>query len=119
MQPEIVPDQAVRGRVRAIGSAQIEEGPILEKDQMASGPEEPDGLRDPAVRITPYAGTVLGEREVKGRVRQRNLLGIAMQEREAEAVLPLEQATVLDGAGSRPEAFPHDEFVDRVVPVTS
>jgi RND superfamily putative drug exporter len=34
--------------------------------------------------------------------------------REIEAVLPLEQATVLDGAGSRPEAFPHDEFVDRV-----
>src|SRR5712692_9602492 len=90
MQPEVVPDQPVRGRILAVGSAQIEEGAILEKDQMAPGPEEPDRLRDPAIRITPYAGAVLGEREIEARVRQRDLLGIAMQEREAEAVLPLE-----------------------------
>src|SRR5712692_5241065 len=90
MQPEVVADKTVRGWILTIGSAQIEEGAILEKDQMAPGPEEPDRLRDPAVGITPYAGAVLGEREIEARVRQRNLLGIAMQEREAEAVLPLE-----------------------------
>jgi uncharacterized protein (DUF2267 family) len=34
--------------------------------------------------------------------------------REIEALLPLEQAAALDGAGTRPEAFPYDEFIGRV-----
>ncbi|MCW3048989.1 MAG: superfamily drug exporter, partial [Solirubrobacterales bacterium] len=34
--------------------------------------------------------------------------------REIEALLPLEQAAAPDDTGSRPEAFPYEEFVDRV-----
>src|SRR6266850_155824 len=99
MQPEVVSDQTVRGGIFAIRSAESEEGAVLQEDQMAAGPQEPHGLGDPAVGIAPYARAVLGDGEIETGVGQRDLLGVAMQEREAEAVLSLERAGRLELLG--------------------
>src|SRR5438094_2595049 len=99
MQPEVVSDQTVRGRIFAVRGAESEEGAVLQEDQMATGPQEPHGLGDPAVGIAPYARAVLGDGEIEARVGQRDLLGVAVQEREAETVLSLEPSGRLELLG--------------------
>src|SRR5256885_16590483 len=89
MQPEVVSDQTVRGRIFGVRGAESEEGAVLQEDQMASGPQEPHALGDPAVGIAPYARAVLGDGEIEARVGQRDLLGVAVQDRKAETVLSL------------------------------
>src|SRR5947199_10597780 len=96
MQPEVVSDQTVRGRIFAVRGAESEEGAVLQEDQMATGPQEPHGLEDPQVGIAPYARAELGAAEIEARVGNRDLPGVALQGPEADAQPPLGDAAALD-----------------------
>ena len=57
---------------------------LRRKTSRPPGPEEPRGLGDPAVRVDPDRGAVLGEREVEALVRQARLGRVGLDERELD-----------------------------------
>src|SRR5215211_1426505 len=65
-------------------SAQREQRRVAEKDEPATGAEEARRLRDPAVRVGPDRGAVLGYREVERRIGQGNGLADALTGLEVE-----------------------------------
>jgi RND superfamily putative drug exporter len=74
------------------------------------------GSRDFVEEVARRSGRTPGEAHTLTRATLRTLAE-RIPEREAReirALLPPEPATALDGAASRPEAFPYDEFIDRV-----
>ena len=69
--------------------AQDQQRRVGEEHEPPARAQQPRGLRDPALRLAPQARAVLREREVEARVGQRDRLGVALDERELEAVLGL------------------------------
>ena len=53
-----------------------------EEDEPTARSEQPGRLRDPAVRIAPDGGAILGEGEVEALVPERRTLGVRVHERE-------------------------------------
>jgi RND superfamily putative drug exporter len=72
--------------------------------------------RDFMAEVAQRSGTTPAEADALTTATLRTL-GERIPEREVreiEALLPPEPAAALDGGASRPEAFPYDEFVERV-----
>src|SRR5919202_6763216 len=79
-----------------LGHAQHENRAVDEKDELATGPEDAGSLGNPAVRVTPDAGSIFADGEVETGVGQRDLLGIAVDEREGQVELLLQRAGRLE-----------------------
>src|SRR3954469_17151531 len=88
-EAELRPHQPVGRDQRARRGAHEQQRGVGEEDEPPARPQQPRGLGDPALRLAPQAGAVLGEGEVEARVGERDRLGVALDERELEAVLGL------------------------------
>ena len=66
---------------------------VGQEDEPPAGAQKAPRLRDPLVRVAPKARPVLGDGEVEARIRQRHLFGVAVNEREVQAVLGLHPAS--------------------------
>src|SRR5215467_6091830 len=91
MQAEGVPPQTLRRRAVVVGQAQGEEGAVLEEDEVPARPQEPRGLRHPAIRIAPEARPVFRQREIEAGIGQRHTLRVAVEKGKVETVLFLER----------------------------
>src|ERR671935_1084995 len=97
MHPKVVAHEPLlcRNTLR-VRHAQHENRGVDEEDELATGSEEAGSLGDPAVRVTPDAGPIFAEGEVETGVGQRDLLGIAVDEREGQAELLLQRTGRLE-----------------------
>ena len=77
--------------VAQLRGAEHQEGGVPQEDQPAARAQEARRLGDPAVRVAPDRGAVLADGEVERGVREGDRLGARLEEREDEAVLPLER----------------------------
>ena len=68
--------------VRVVRCAEIEQRRVRQKDEPSPGPEQPRGLGDPLVRVGPQRRTVLGDRKIEGRIRQRHRFARSLHQRE-------------------------------------
>src|SRR5215470_15243537 len=96
VQAEVVPHQAVGRGIFAVGGAQVEEDAVLEEDELAPRAQEAGGLGNPAVRVAPDAGAVFGQGQIEAGIRQRDGLGVSVDQRKVEPVLALERAGGLE-----------------------
>src|SRR5919198_1217584 len=97
MHPKVVAHEPLlcRNTLR-VRHAQHENRAVDEEDELATGSEEAGSLGNPAVRVTPDAGPVFADGEVETGVGQRDLLGIAVDEREGKAELLLQRTGRLE-----------------------
>ena len=70
--------------------AQRRQVAVGQEDQPPSRPQEPGRLRQPALGVAPRGGSVLAHDEVEASARQRNPLGIRLDQREDRAELALQ-----------------------------
>ena len=93
MKPAIGPEHGVRRRLLGVRHAQHQDRGVDEKDEPASGPQQPRRLRDPAVGVGPDRGAIFGDREVEACVRVRHDLRVAVEQREVQSVFGLQAAS--------------------------
>ena len=89
--PKCAADEAVLGRHLLVRRAEHEERGVPQEDEPAARAQQARGLGDPAVRVAPDRGAVLADREVERGVREGDRLRARLEEREDEAVLPLQR----------------------------
>src|SRR5688572_1406244 len=70
--------------------AQRRQVAVGHEDQPPSWPQEPGRLREPTLRVAPRGGSVLAQDEVEPSARQRNPLGVPLNERKGWAELALQ-----------------------------
>jgi hypothetical protein len=87
-----VAQPVARGEAVFCRHAQHEEGRVHEEDEGSAGTQEPDRFWNPARRVLPQAGAVLGDHQVEARIRIGYLLRVAVDQRKREAVLTLQPA---------------------------
>src|SRR4029077_13538738 len=87
-----------------VGRAENDERGVAEEDELAARTQQPSRLRDPAVRVGPDRGAVLGDDEVEGLVRQRHVLSERLHEFEPEPETLLTTPRGLELCGSRVDA---------------
>src|ERR671935_182511 len=97
MHPKVVAHEPLlcRNTLR-LRHAQHENRAVDEEDELATGSQEAGSLGKPAVRVTPDAGPIFADGEVETGVGQRDLLGIAVDEREGKAELLLQRTGRLE-----------------------
>src|SRR4051794_24242936 len=86
VEAELRAREAVRGDLGPGRRAEDDEDGVGEEDEPAARAQQPRGLGDPALGLAPQARPVLRQREVEARVRERDGLGVGLDQRELEAV---------------------------------
>ena len=92
LEPAEAPLRALErlaGRRLLVGRAEDRERAVAEEPEAPAGPQQPMRLGQPAVRVAPDAGPVLGHGEVEALRRERDVLGARLDERELEPELLL------------------------------
>ena len=105
----VLPVEPVQAALRALERlgralevrAENRERRVAQEDELAAGSKQARGLGDPLVRVAPDRRAVLGDDDVERRVRERDLLGVRLEERELDPGLALHLPRGLELRGGR------------------
>jgi hypothetical protein len=83
---EIWTQEPVTGRrIGIIREREHGDHAVGEEDELPGRAQQPSRLGNPPVRVTPDAGAVLGDRQIKAPVGGGNLLGVTVPKRELQS----------------------------------
>src|SRR5206468_11040827 len=91
---EVRTKETIGGLETVIGEGKRQQVRVPVANEPPAGAQDPGGLRDPAIRITPDDRAVLTYRKVERTVGERGSFRISMDEGERDAELSLEAQSI-------------------------
>src|SRR5918993_1849010 len=90
--PLLRPQQAIHCVSPVFRHAHCRLDAVGQEYESSAWPEESRRLRDPAFRVAPYARPVLADGQIEGVIRERNVFGVGLDQREGQTEVLLAPA---------------------------